>query len=95
MRHLAVGADDSVLREFAELDVVVVCERVSESKNRALHSAPTRTATERTSSGSVRLLLHAEDTVHAPESRAGAAPGRGGEHQLPVLTNTPHWLPPF
>lgn len=38
MRDLVLGADDSVLREFTELDVVVVYERVSKNQTNHLNN---------------------------------------------------------
>lgn len=83
---LVLGADDSVLREFAELHVMIVCKRAPDREDKHLKKRVKRVCEVRTSV-CVRALLLAEDSVHTPEVRQGEAPGSTGEEQLSILRN--------
>lgn len=97
---LVFGADDSVLREFTELHVVIVCKGVSEGKkthqHHENHSPHLRVSVQcrhrcvklKVKCEGVAVLLFDEDSIHAPQSRQRDAPGSRGEQQFPILRST-------
>lgn len=98
---LVFGADDSVLREFTELHVVIVCKGVSEVEKKTHrhhedHSPHLRVSMQcihrcvklKVKREGVAVLLFDEDSIHAPQSRQRDAPGSRGEQQFPILRST-------